>query len=779
MLVVKTLHVDSTLNANRENVKSESETAIPPSNEVTESIKPDHQDGHNENQDSEKTKVKFEDHPDKHNDKQEINDGAVEVKPKKRGRGAKGSRGRHSLDSSITQEVRRSGRVRKPVEFLTMEVLQPKRVRQSSKPTNQTPTTEAQTNGANVVTKKKRRSKKLEEEPTKKKKKKSKRKRRHGKKSRGSYVWLSATSSSESDDDDAFERALLEHDLMSVSDTADTNGNKPDALDWLDKPESDFNPDELSSESDVDSLTLGRNFARQKRLERMRAAEAASVLASNNTADETCQVCGKAHEPEWILLCDRCDKGHHAMCLCPPLFFIPEGDWFCPRCQHATLLEALAECADQIDAEQKKQTIWKRMQERLNFVNISMTNILADGDEEDGDNGGRRRARSTANMVYRDSYSSQEDVDGENEDASQSNSGESATPYRTDGSDSASETFGGRRITSRRAARHARLVNGLNRTERRSAASRRARNRWLSGSESEEETSSSSASFAPPAPRAARQRPVQYDLGEAFKQLDEALEDDEKYQEEKRRRRNRRLNREEESGSPRDLDAPASPSSGPPPGRSRGKDLSNIMGPNWESRLELDRPSRSRKRRAGVLSSSSTDSEEQLPVPGNTRKRKMSSDDAEDADFRPSGSSEELSEQSEDVDETGSTSESDSSWLCAARRRNRKMGKRGPRVANSGRKRSKYLGRRRGRPVPRFEQSEDEELLDDVRSPLNASKPRPRRCESFGYLFVCMHVTLISLLPLRKVSALAVLFFVGTIRDLRTDEVEGLDVDSF
>ncbi len=35
-----------------------------------------------------------------------------------------------------------------------------------------------------------------------------------------------------------------------------------------------------------------------------------------------------------ILLCDMCDSGYHTACLRPPLMVIPDGEWFCPPCQH-------------------------------------------------------------------------------------------------------------------------------------------------------------------------------------------------------------------------------------------------------------------------------------------------------------------------------------------------------------------------------------------------------------------------------------------------------------
>ena len=35
-----------------------------------------------------------------------------------------------------------------------------------------------------------------------------------------------------------------------------------------------------------------------------------------------------------LLLCDKCDDGYHTACLRPPLMIVPDGDWFCPPCEH-------------------------------------------------------------------------------------------------------------------------------------------------------------------------------------------------------------------------------------------------------------------------------------------------------------------------------------------------------------------------------------------------------------------------------------------------------------
>ncbi|XP_063697676.1 titin-like [Culicoides brevitarsis] len=63
--------------------------------------------------------------------------------------------------------------------------------------------------------------------------------------------------------------------------------------------------------------------------------------SDDDNPEHACQKCHKTDHPEWILLCDTCDKGYHCSCLKPVLFLIPEGDWFCPQCQHTKLIETL------------------------------------------------------------------------------------------------------------------------------------------------------------------------------------------------------------------------------------------------------------------------------------------------------------------------------------------------------------------------------------------------------------------------------------------------------
>lgn len=34
-----------------------------------------------------------------------------------------------------------------------------------------------------------------------------------------------------------------------------------------------------------------------------------------------------------MLLCDKCDRGHHLYCLRPALTCVPDGEWFCAKCR--------------------------------------------------------------------------------------------------------------------------------------------------------------------------------------------------------------------------------------------------------------------------------------------------------------------------------------------------------------------------------------------------------------------------------------------------------------
>ena len=77
-----------------------------------------------------------------------------------------------------------------------------------------------------------------------------------------------------------------------------------------------------------------------------------------------------------MLLCDKCDAGWHASCLRPALLVIPEGDWYCPDCQHAGLIEGLEASLKSYEALYKSKEAEIKRRERLAFVSMSLQNII-------------------------------------------------------------------------------------------------------------------------------------------------------------------------------------------------------------------------------------------------------------------------------------------------------------------------------------------------------------------------------------------------------------------
>lgn len=141
-------------------------------------------------------------------------------------------------------------------------------------------------------------------------------------------------------------------------------GQKSKKLSW-DKDDSDISSTSSPTESDddldetiqSDIINYDDEFACEeednngepvivKRARTVRPSGSANELGDESLKttveeDKPCGRCGGSHDPDWILLCDKCDDGYHTMCCIPPLMVIPDGDWFCPPCEHKMLLDKL------------------------------------------------------------------------------------------------------------------------------------------------------------------------------------------------------------------------------------------------------------------------------------------------------------------------------------------------------------------------------------------------------------------------------------------------------
>nr|XP_046150320.1 remodeling and spacing factor 1-like isoform X1 [Oncorhynchus gorbuscha] len=117
--------------------------------------------------------------------------------------------------------------------------------------------------------------------------------------------------------------------------------------------------------------------------------------------EDPCSHCGLPNHPELILLCDSCDSGYHTACLRPPLMVIPEGEWFCPPCQHKLLCDRLEEQLQNLDCAMKKRDRAERRRERLVYVGISVENIIPQEGEEEEKQAKKKDAKNTKNLGRR------------------------------------------------------------------------------------------------------------------------------------------------------------------------------------------------------------------------------------------------------------------------------------------------------------------------------------------------------------------------------------------
>ncbi|XP_065220955.1 bromodomain adjacent to zinc finger domain protein 1A-like isoform X2 [Planococcus citri] len=58
-----------------------------------------------------------------------------------------------------------------------------------------------------------------------------------------------------------------------------------------------------------------------------------SIAWNKSALNANCRLCRRRGDPENMLLCDICNKGHHMYCLKPKLTKVPKGNWYCHYCK--------------------------------------------------------------------------------------------------------------------------------------------------------------------------------------------------------------------------------------------------------------------------------------------------------------------------------------------------------------------------------------------------------------------------------------------------------------
>uniref|UniRef100_A0A667YC53 Remodeling and spacing factor 1b, tandem duplicate 1 n=1 Tax=Myripristis murdjan TaxID=586833 RepID=A0A667YC53_9TELE len=117
-----------------------------------------------------------------------------------------------------------------------------------------------------------------------------------------------------------------------------TRRKKKGSDDDDDDSEEESSEDEESEEEDDsdEDYKVERSRKRRNRNRERRSSDSSTSTDDDLPPnDDPCKHCGLPNHPELILLCDSCDSGYHTACLRPPLMIIPDGEWFCPPCQHS------------------------------------------------------------------------------------------------------------------------------------------------------------------------------------------------------------------------------------------------------------------------------------------------------------------------------------------------------------------------------------------------------------------------------------------------------------
>lgn len=103
-----------------------------------------------------------------------------------------------------------------------------------------------------------------------------------------------------------------------------------------------------------------------------------------------CQHCKGANKPDLLLLCDNCNDAWHTFCLHPQLWYVPDGDWFCPLCEHSSLINRLIYVLLMLrdekktqDQQKKKEAAADRLKREMDFIGISLNNIIPSGTKKD------------------------------------------------------------------------------------------------------------------------------------------------------------------------------------------------------------------------------------------------------------------------------------------------------------------------------------------------------------------------------------------------------------
>ena len=143
----------------------------------------------------------------------------------------------------------------------------------------------------------------------------------------------------------------------------------------------ELNDEELLEEDndDDDDEFVPRRSA--KTVAKRRGQISTDNIEDAPAGSSACYVCSKTDRPESLLLCDDCDDAYHLECLKPPLLSVPEGDWYCPLCEHKRLCDSLVDkfiqlLKDYAELEVKRSQCISKRTNRLANVMLNLDRMV-------------------------------------------------------------------------------------------------------------------------------------------------------------------------------------------------------------------------------------------------------------------------------------------------------------------------------------------------------------------------------------------------------------------
>jgi len=153
-----------------------------------------------------------------------------------------------------------------------------------------------------------------------------------------------------------------------------------------------------------------------------------SIMWSKSLLNAKCRVCRKKSDPENMLLCDGCDRGHHLYCLKPKLKSIPQGDWFCSDCKPKMRVRSPKKKSRRVFEDQDLEEEDTSNTNGTSSADASATEA-ADSDEDDAGDSDNENAKDEDDSDQEQSDAGDEDSD-DKEDEDEEKEEDEDSPLR-------------------------------------------------------------------------------------------------------------------------------------------------------------------------------------------------------------------------------------------------------------------------------------------------------------------------------------------------------------